>query len=130
MAFLDTAETCNVCGGDGRISSALGSTKSCPACHGSGRRSEDSGMRDVTKTKPSHFAKPAASGAKPAENARPTAPRTVEGMQLGREVKESKTISDATKNRLTLEIIDYEISHGHCTKTFSKKIRKQLRLTE
>jgi hypothetical protein len=31
------------------------------------------------------------------------------------------------KEKLIPEIAAYEASHGHCTKTFAKKIRKQLR---
>jgi hypothetical protein len=32
-----------------------------------------------------------------------------------------------TKAKLIREIIDYEQSHGSCTQTFVKKIRKQVR---
>jgi hypothetical protein len=35
--------------------------------------------------------------------------------------------SDDTKARLVREIIEYEGSHGSCTKTFTRKVRKQIR---
>ena len=35
--------------------------------------------------------------------------------------------SGGEKARLIREIIDYEDSHGQCTQTFTKKIRKQFR---
>src|SRR5882672_6501085 len=54
-AGIMSAETCGVCGGDGRIGNSFGLITSCSACYGSGKRSSDaSGIRDVTKTKPSH----------------------------------------------------------------------------
>lgn len=84
-------------------------------------------MRDVTKTKPSHYGPPAKAGAKAAEPARPTAPRTPDGIALGNEVRTCKIITEDTKTRIIREIIDYEITHGHVTKTFQKKVRKQLR---
>ena len=49
-------EPCGICGGDGRIANSFGSTTTCPGCRGSGQRStEATGMRDVTKTKASHY---------------------------------------------------------------------------
>jgi hypothetical protein len=130
--FDDTSETCRMCGGDGQISSSLGSTKTCPGCHGSGRRAQDLGFRDVTKTKPSHYrSSPAAAGAAAGAVAdtKPTTPRTAEGSRLAIEVRDATSISAETKAKLTREIIEYEMSHGMCTKTFAKKVRKQLRAT-
>jgi hypothetical protein len=75
----------------------------------------------VTKTKPSHH-NPAKSATAP----KPDAPTTFEGIQLANEVKASG-LSDEVKARLTREIMEYEGSHGKCTQTFSKKIRKQVR---
>jgi hypothetical protein len=48
-------------------------------------------------------------------------------MQLAAEVQSSARVSSETKAKLTREIIDYEASHGSCTQTFIKKIRKQVR---
>ena len=82
-------ELCRLCGGDGRIGNALGrSTATCPGCHGSGRRADTSSrFHDVTKTKPSHYAK--------AEEAPkgPKTPVTPEGMQLAAEVSASTTLA-------------------------------------
>jgi hypothetical protein len=41
-------------------------------------------------------------------------------------VKASATLSEDTKTRLIRDIIEHEGSHGTCTKTFSRKIRKQV----
>jgi hypothetical protein len=116
-------ELCRVCGGDGRIGNALGgSSATCPGCHGSGRRAEaSSGFHDVTKTKPEHHRPPVAvpSG--------PKAPTTPEGVQLGREVSESTVLSADAKVRLLAEIMNHEATHGRCTQTFVKKVRKQTR---
>jgi hypothetical protein len=115
-------EVCRLCGGDGRIGNTLGgANKTCPGCHGSGRRA-DAGPRfhDVTKTKPEHF-RPAS-----AAPAGPKAPTTAEGTQLAREVSLSGLSEDA-KTRLIAEIMNHESSHGRCTKTFLKKVRKQTR---
>ena len=117
-------EPCGVCGGDGRLQNSFGSDARCPACHGTGRRSEDTGLfRDVTKTKASHHRPTNVAAAKP-EKA--TWPSTFEGVRLADEVKASGLSAEA-KLRLTREIIDYEGSHGKCTDTFSKKVRRQLR---
>ena len=35
-------------------------------------------------------------------------------------------LSEATKRRLIREIVEYEETHGHRTKTFTRKIRKQI----
>ena len=117
------AETCRMCGGDGRIGNALGgSSATCPSCHGSGRRAEESfGFHDVTKTKPSHH--------RPAVTA-PSGPRgpvTAEGMQLTQEVNASTVLAAEAKTRLIAEIVNHESTHGRCTKTFIKKVRKQAR---
>jgi hypothetical protein len=114
-----------ICGGDGRISNSFGgSSSTCPACHGTGRRGEDRGHHDVTKTKPEHHARAEARGT---AAARPTWPTTAEGAKLATEVKDHPNLSNETKAKLTRQIIDYEASHGQCTKTFSRIIRKELR---
>ena len=117
------AESCRMCGGDGRIGNALGgSSATCPSCHGSGRRAESApAFHDVTKTKPSHYRQAAAA---------PTGPRgptTSEGVQLSREVSACAILAEDTKTRLLAEIVNHESTHGRCTKTFIKKIRKQTR---
>ncbi|HVY49818.1 MAG TPA: molecular chaperone DnaJ [Minicystis sp.] len=121
------AETCGICGGDGRIQNSFGgSSKTCPGCHGTGRKAEDFGIfRDVTKTKPSHYQRPAAKGA--AAPAKPDWPTTFEGDALAKEVHACATLSNETKAKLTREIMEYEVTHGKCTQTFTKKIKKQLR---
>ncbi len=90
---------------------------------------EDYGPRDVTKTKSAQGRGPQTSKPDLKESvARDrTAPSSREGVKLAGEVNECTLISDETKARLVREIIAYEASHGGCTKTFSKKIRKQLR---
>jgi len=117
-------ESCRVCGGDGRIGNALGgSTATCPGCHGSGRRAEASpGFHDVTKTKPSHH-RPAVAVA-----TGPKSPTTPEGVQLAREVSACAAMAEDAKTRLIAEIMNHESTHGRCTKTFIKKVRKQTRL--
>lgn len=115
-------EICSTCGGDGRIGNALGgSSATCPSCHGSGKRLDAPRFHDVTKTKESHY-RPAA-----AAPARPSAPTTAEGAQLAREVNASSVLTADAKARLVAEIISHECSHGRCTKTFLKKVRKQTR---
>jgi hypothetical protein len=79
-------------------------------------------MRDVTKTKASHH-RPTNKAATPAK---PQAPQTFEGGKLAAEVQGSGH-SPEVKARLIREIIEYEGSHGSCTQTFQRKIRKQLR---
>jgi hypothetical protein len=113
-----------MCGGDGRVGNALGGSDArCPSCHGSGRRAEAAyGFHDVTKTKPSHY-KPAASVAP----AGPKFPVTGEGAQLAAEVNASTVLSADAKLRLVAEIVQHESTHGRCTKTFVKKVRKQAR---
>jgi hypothetical protein len=120
-----TDETCGVCGGDGRIGNSFaGSTARCPACHGTGRRVEGGRFRDVTKTKPSHYAQPAA--AAPVV-AKPTWPQTRDGARLASEVQACTAASEETKAQLVRKILEHESSHGVCTQTFIKKVRKQLR---
>jgi hypothetical protein len=116
-------EVCRSCGGDGRIGNALGGTSAtCPSCHGSGRRAEDEPRyRDVTKTKPSHY-RPA-----PQAPAGPKVPVTAEGAALAREVNECTVLGVDAKARLVAEIMNHESTHGRCTKTFIKKVRKQAR---
>ena len=118
-------EVCRLCGGDGRIDNSLGRTSAtCPSCHGSGRRADTSSrFRDVTKTKPSHYApQPRHEEAKG-----PRGPVTPEGAQLAKEVAESTVLMADAKARLLAEIIQHESTHGRCTQTFMKKIRKQAR---
>jgi hypothetical protein len=116
-------EVCRFCGGDGRVSNALGgTTATCPSCRGSGRRADSSSMfHDVTKTKPEHH-RPAA-----AAQAGPRAPATPQGIQLAREVNACATLSADAKTRLVAEIMNHEETHGRCTKTFLKKVHKQVR---
>jgi hypothetical protein len=79
-------------------------------------------FRDVTKTKASHHRSNQAA----ATPAKATWPSTHDGTLLGNEVKASGLAEEA-KARLIREIIEYEGSHGKCTQTFMKKVRKQLR---
>jgi hypothetical protein len=116
-------ESCGVCGGDRRIGNSFGLTTTCPSCHGTGRRLEDAGFHDVTKTKASHH--------RPTNKAQVVAkaqgPVTFEGTQLAKEVEGSTTCTSEAKAKLIREIIDHEGSHGQCTQTFIKKVRKQIR---
>ena len=115
-------ELCRVCGGDGRIGNALGgSSATCPGCHGSGRRADTSpGFHDVTKTKPTHH--------RPALVPQgPKAPTTPEGAQLALEVNACAALGEDAKKRLVAEIMNHESTHGRCTQTFIKKVRKQTR---
>ncbi len=120
-------ESCRTCGGDGRVSNSLaggGSSARCPSCHGTGRRAAaEPRFRDVTKTKASHYA-PA-----PQAPAGPRVPVTPEGQQLAREVDASAVLAADAKARLVAEIVQHESTHGRCTKTFLKKVRKQTRST-
>jgi DnaJ-class molecular chaperone len=117
------AESCRLCGGDGRIGNSLGgSNAKCPSCHGTGRRAEaEPRFHDVTKTKASHY-RPVAQAP-----AGPKAPVTPEGAMLAAEVTASPRLDADAKTRLIAEIMSHESSHGRCTKTFIKKIRKQAR---
>jgi hypothetical protein len=56
-----------------------------------------------------------------------TWPSTAAGAQLATEVKNAPGLSADAKAKLTREIIDHETTHGQCTQTFLKKIRKHLR---
>jgi hypothetical protein len=116
-------ELCKVCGGDGRLENAWGQVARCPSCHGNGRRREDTGFHDVTKTKESHH-RPTNRAAVVEKQTWPTTPA---GVQLATEIKNAPTLSADAKAKLTREIIDHEATHGLCTKTFLKKIRKQFR---
>ena len=120
---MNSVETCSTCGGDRRIANSFGSTTTCPSCHGSGRRSEDGGFRDVTKTKPSHHVQ---SNKAPVVE-KQTWPSTLEGAKLATEVKDCAKLSAETKAKMTREIIEHETTHGTCTQTFMKKVRKLLR---
>src|SRR5947209_12476753 len=101
-------ELCRMCGGDGRVGNALGgSTATCPSCHGSGRRADTSArFRDVTKTKPSHYAQPEAAPKGP------KVPVTTEGIELAREVNASTILAADAKARLVAEIMNHESTHG------------------
>lgn len=115
-------ENCGICGGDGRIANSFGNTTGCPGCHGTGRRAEAGGLRDVTKTKPSHHRAPNVAGT----GDKPQGPTTFEGTQLAAEIQASSLSSDV-KAKLVREIMEHEGSHATCTQTFIKKIRKQVR---
>jgi hypothetical protein len=52
---------------------------------------------------------------------------TPEGVQLAVEVNASAALAADAKSRLVAEIVLHESTHGRCTKTFIKKIRKQAR---
>jgi hypothetical protein len=117
------SELCRVCGGDGQIENAWGQIAKCPSCHGNGRRVEDTGFHDVTKTKPSHHLQ---SNRAPVV-AKQIWPSTAAGDALAKEVRDATGISADLKAQITREIIEHEASHGQCTKTFVKKVRKQFR---
>ena len=119
-------EVCGMCGGDGRVGNAFGGSQTtCPSCHGNGRRTDTSALfRDVTKTKPSHHVVPTAKGAKVEKW-----PTSLEGVQLAKAIRDSATLAADAKARLIVEIVDHETTHGRCTKTFLKKIRKQVGAT-
>jgi hypothetical protein len=116
-------EVCGVCGGDRRIGNSFGLTTTCPSCHGSGVRPEMTGFHDVTKTKPSHHrtSNPAPVAAKAQW------PTTLEGGQLAKEIRDSLRCTPELKAKLLREVLDHEASHGTCTQTFIKKVRKQVR---
>ena len=81
----------------------------------------------MTKTKPSHHR--ATNGA-PQSNKAVVAekvqwPVTFEGGQLAIEVRDSTICTTEAKSKLIREVIDHEASHGACTQTFIKKVRKQ-----
>jgi hypothetical protein len=118
-----SSETCQVCGGDRRIGNSFGLTTTCPSCHGSGKRAEMTGFHDVTKTKASHYR----SNVAPAAAAKPQWPTTFEGTQLAKEIRDSASCTEAVRAKLLREVIDFEASHGQCTQTFIKKVRKQVR---
>jgi hypothetical protein len=118
------SESCGICGGDGRIGNSFGLTTTCPGCHGSGKRSADTGLfHDVTKTKASHHR----GTNKTAAVEKQTWPSTTEGARLASEIRDNSSCANETKARLTQEIIEHESSHGLCTQTFLKKMRKQVR---
>ncbi len=52
---------------------------------------------------------------------------TPEGAQLALEVNASGALAADAKARLVAEIVNHESTHGRCTKTFIKKVRKQTR---
>ena len=116
-------QACGTCGGDRKIGNSFGSLATCPSCHGTGRRFEDTGFRDVTKTKASHHGP--TNVAKVVEKTK--WPVTFEGGQLGNEVQACASVTTAVKAKLIQEIIDHEGTHGSCTQTFIKKVRKQVR---
>jgi len=117
-------EACGICGGDGRIQNSFGNETRCPGCHGTGRKTDEGGLRDVTKTKPSHY-RGSATTNKAAEKS--TGPTTFAGMQLAAEVEACAHVSKETKAKLAREIADHEATHGKCTETFIKKVKKQIR---
>ena len=76
----------------------------------------------MTKTKPSHYRGTSQAVVQPKQ----TWPATFEGGNLANRVKASANLSEDTKARLIREIIDHESTHGTCTKTFSRKLKKQV----
>jgi DnaJ-class molecular chaperone len=116
-------ESCGVCGGDRRIGNSFGLTTTCPACHGSGRKVTTTGFHDVTKTKPSHHRQ----SNKVEVEAKPQWPVTLEGGKLAAEIRDSNMCTAETKAKLIREVMEHEVSHGLCTQTFIKKVRKQVR---
>jgi hypothetical protein len=84
---------------------------------------DDTGFHDVTKTKPSHHRQ----SNKAAVVAKAQWPVTPGGVQLATEVRDTASCTSEAKARLIQEIMDHEDSHGSCTQTFIKKIRKQVR---
>ena len=117
-------EPCNLCGGDGRISNAFGGGgATCPGCHGSGRRAPPEGFHDVTKTKPSHHL---TAKQKQTATVKSQRPHTFAGEALAKEIDESSS-SAVAKARMIRETMDHEDTHGQCTQTFIKKIRKVIR---
>ena len=116
-------ESCGVCGGDRRIGNSFGLTTTCPSCHGSGRKVETTGFHDVTKTKPSHHRQ--TNRVEVAE--KPQWPVTLEGGQLATEIRDSTICTAEVKTKLIREVMEHEASHGACTQTFVKKVRKQIR---
>lgn len=77
----------------------------------------------MTKTKPSHHR----SSNKAEVIAKAQWPATYEGGQLATEVQGSTICTVETKAKLIREVIDHEATHGACTQTFIKKVRKQIR---
>jgi hypothetical protein len=116
-------ETCGTCGGDRRIGNSFGLTTTCPSCHGTGRRAESTGFHDVTKTKASHHRQSNRADVV----VKAVWPTTPEGVRLATEIRDSPTCSSADKQRLIAEVLQYEDSHGQCTQTFAKKMRRQIR---
>src|ERR1700678_2253714 len=88
-----SGETCQVCGGDGRIGNSFGLTTTCPSCHGSGKRVETTGFHDVTKTKASHHRSNVGRPASP----KAQWPATFEGGQLAKEIRDSATCTEAVR---------------------------------
>jgi len=80
-------------------------------------------LRDVTKTKESHHRQQAQAPVP----AKPIWPQTVDGKKLASEVQACASVSEETKTLLIRRILEFEASHGGCTQTFLKKVRKQLR---
>ncbi|MET0791402.1 MAG: hypothetical protein ABW061_07760 [Polyangiaceae bacterium] len=77
----------------------------------------------MTKTKPAHHR---GSNGLAVATPKQTWPSTTDGARLATEIRDSATCSSETKARLTHEIIEHESSHGLCTQTFLKKVRKQV----
>ncbi len=77
----------------------------------------------MTKTKPSHHRQ--TNRVEVAE--KPQWPATPEGSRLATEVRDSTVCAAEVKARLIREVMEHEASHGACTQTFIKKVRKQIR---
>jgi hypothetical protein len=86
-------------------------------------------FHDVTKTKPSHHERSPGQGGSNGLN-KPTGPKvptSLEGVNLAAEINASALAADA-KARLVAEVVNHETTHeGHCTQTFLKKLRKQVK---
>lgn len=78
----------------------------------------------MTKTKPSHHRQ---SNGQAQVGSQPAGPTTFQGQQLIAEMQASALVPEMVA-KLTREIVEHEASHGTCTQTFIKKMRKRLRV--
>ena len=83
----------------------------------------NTGFHDVTKTKPSHHYP----GGKKEAAVKKTEPDTPQGLMLAREVN-ATDLPDEQKTKLIRSIMDYENQKGEITKTFTRLLRKQIRV--
>lgn len=121
---MSSTEPCAICGGDGHIHNSFGLTNRCPNCKGTGKRGDAEPLwHDVTKTKPSHHRQ----SNKGVAVVKKEWPDTYEGIRLANEVQACSSMAAEVKVRVIREIVEYEGTHGSCTQTFQRKVRKQLR---